>query len=153
MLTHLRAPPFLFFAYKLFSSWIWLKYCLLDLKHHDWIQVFIESVLFIYVFFWVLVWPCQLFVHLWYRVSGVLDLSLVSKRFGFWPHITHVIVLTFKEIKHLSDYRTVGPSDYRTVGLSDCRIIGRTPKKQFNDTFLTIFCLFSLLQVLFIKDQ
>jgi hypothetical protein len=40
--------------------------------------------------------------------------------FGFWPHITHVIVLTFKEIKHLSDYRT--------VGRSDCRIIGRTPK-------------------------
>ena len=32
----------------------------------------------------------------------------MSKRFGFWPHITHVIVLTFKEIKHLSDYRTVG---------------------------------------------
>ena len=59
----------------------------------------------------------------------------MSKRFGFWPHITHVIVLTFKEIKHLSDYRTVGLSDrrtiglsdYRTVGLSDCRIIGRTP--------------------------
>ena len=59
----------------------------------------------------------------------------MSKRFGFWPHITHVKVLTFKEIKHLSDYRTVGlldrrtigPSDYRTVGLSDCRIIGRTP--------------------------
>jgi hypothetical protein len=41
---------------------------------------------------------CQLFVRLWYRVSDVLDLSLVSKRFGFWPHITHVIVLTFKEI-------------------------------------------------------
>ena len=79
-----------------------------------------ESVLFIYVFFWVLVWPCQSFVRLWYRVSDVLDLSLVSKRFGFWPHITHVIVLTLKEIKHLSDYRT--------VGLSDCRIIGRTPK-------------------------
>jgi hypothetical protein len=54
-----------------------------------------------------------------YRVSDVLDLSLVSKRFGFWPHITHVIVLTFKEIKHLSDYRN--------VGLSDCQIIGRTP--------------------------
>ena len=51
----------------------------------------------------------------------------MSKRFGFWPHITHVIVLTFKEIKHLSDYRTVGLSDYQTVGLSDCRIIGRTP--------------------------
>ena len=50
----------------------------------------------------------------WYRVSDVLDLSLVSKR-----HITHVIVLTFKEIKHLSDCRTTGPSDYRTVGLSD----------------------------------
>ena len=86
-----------------------------------------ESVLFIYVVFLVLVWPCQLFVRLWYRVSDVLDLSLVSKRFGFWPHITHVIVLTFKEIKHLSDYRTVGLSDRRTVGLSDCRIIGRTP--------------------------
>jgi hypothetical protein len=37
-----------------------------------------------------------------------------DKRFGFWPHITHVIVLTFKEIKHLSDYRTVGLSDYRS---------------------------------------
>jgi hypothetical protein len=59
-------------------------------------------------FFLVLVCPCQLFVRLWYRVSDVLDLSLVSKRFGFWPHITHVIVLTFKEIKHLSDYRTIG---------------------------------------------
>ena len=95
--------------------------------HHDWIQVFMESVLFIYIFFWVLVCPCQLFVRLWYRVSDVLDLSLVSKRFGFWPHIIHVIVLTFKEIKHLSDYRTVGLSDRRTIGLSDCRIIGRTP--------------------------
>jgi hypothetical protein len=71
-------------------------------------------VLFIYVFFWVLVWPCQLFVRLWYRVSDVLNLSLVSKRFGFWPHITHVIVLTFKEIKHLSDYRIIGLSDYRS---------------------------------------
>jgi hypothetical protein len=30
-----------------------------------------------------LVWPCQLFVRLWYRVSDVPDLSLVSKRFGF----------------------------------------------------------------------
>ena len=38
----------------------------------------------------------------------------MSKRFGFWPHITHVIVLTFKEIKHLSDYRTIGLSDYRS---------------------------------------
>ena len=67
-----------------------------------------------YMFFWVLVCPCQLFVRLWYRVSDVLDLSLVSKWFGVWPHITHVIVLTFKEIKHLSDYRTVGLSDYRS---------------------------------------
>jgi hypothetical protein len=32
MLTHPRVPSFWFFAYKLFSSWIWLKYCLLDLK-------------------------------------------------------------------------------------------------------------------------
>jgi hypothetical protein len=48
----------------------------------------------------------------------------VSKRFGFRPHITHVIVLTFKEIKHLSDYRTVGLSGRRTVGQSDCRTIG-----------------------------
>jgi hypothetical protein len=71
-------------------------------------------------FYGVLVRPCQLFVRLRYRVSDVLDLSLVSKRFGFWPHITHVIMLTFKEIKHVSDYRT--------VELSDCRIIGRTPK-------------------------
>jgi hypothetical protein len=63
----------------------------------------------------------QLFVRLWYCVSDVLDLSLVSKRFGFWPHVTHVIVLTFKEIKNLSDYRTVGPSDCRTIGLSDYR--------------------------------
>ena len=38
----------------------------------------------------------------------------MNKRFGFWPHITHVIVLTFKEIKHLSDNRTVGLSDYRS---------------------------------------
>ena len=58
--------------------------------------------------------PCQLFVRLRYRVSDVLGLSLVSKWFGFWTHITHVIVLTFKEIMHLSDYRTVGPSDYKS---------------------------------------
>jgi hypothetical protein len=32
MLTHPRVPSFWFFVYKLFSSWIWLKYCLLDLK-------------------------------------------------------------------------------------------------------------------------
>jgi hypothetical protein len=68
----------------------------------------------------VLVCPCQLFVRLWYRVSDVLDLSLVSKRFGFWPHITHVIVLTFKEIKHLSDYRTIGPSDCRIIATAPC---------------------------------
>ena len=48
----------------------------------------------------------------------------MSKRFGFWPHITHVIVLTYKEVKHLSDYRTVGLSDRRTIGPSDCRTIG-----------------------------
>ena len=48
----------------------------------------------------------------------------MSKRFGFWPHITHVIVLTFKEIKHLSDYRTVGLSDTRTFGLSEYRTVG-----------------------------
>ena len=67
-----------------------------------------------------------------FRCSGPF---LVSKRFGFWSHITHVIVLTFKEIKHLSDCRiiglsncrSIGLSDRRTIGLSDCRIIGRTP--------------------------
>ena len=32
MLTHPRVPSFWFFVYKLFLSWIWLKYCLLDLK-------------------------------------------------------------------------------------------------------------------------
>jgi hypothetical protein len=42
-----------------------------------------------------------------------------------------ILCLTFKEIKHLSDYRTVGLSDRRTVGLSDCRIIGRTPFIQY----------------------
>jgi hypothetical protein len=45
--------------------------------------------------FWVLVWPCQLVVRLWYRVTDVLDLSLVSKRFGFWPHITHVYMVWY----------------------------------------------------------
>ena len=91
-----------------------------------------ESVLFIYVFFEFLCGPANCLSRLWYRVSDVLHLSLMSKRFGFWTHITHVIVLTFKEIKHLSDYRTVGLSarrtiglsDYRTVGLSDCQNIG-----------------------------
>ena len=85
------------------------------------------GVVHVYVVLWVLVCPCQLFARLWYRVSDVLDLSLMSKRFGFWPHITHVIVLTFKEIKHLSDYRT--------VGLSDCRIIGRTPNELVTESF------------------
>jgi hypothetical protein len=32
MLTHPRVPSFWFFVCKLFSSWIWLKYCLLYLK-------------------------------------------------------------------------------------------------------------------------
>jgi hypothetical protein len=45
-------------------------------------------------------------------VSDVLDLSLVSKRFCFWPHITHVIVLTFKEIKYLSDYRIIATAPH-----------------------------------------
>jgi hypothetical protein len=85
-------------------------------------------------FFLALVWPCQLFVRLWYRVSDVLDLSLVSKRFGFWPHNTHVIVLISKKYSicrtiGLSDRRTIALSDYRSVGLSDCRIIGRNPYK------------------------
>jgi hypothetical protein len=48
----------------------------------------------------------------------------VSKRFGFWPHITHVIVLTFKEIKHLSDCRSVRLSDHRIIGRD------RTPKEE-----------------------
>jgi hypothetical protein len=47
----------------------------------------------------------------------------VSKRFGFWPHITHVIVLTFKEIKHLSDCRIIGLSNCRSIELSDHRTI------------------------------
>ena len=71
----------------------------------------------------------------------------MSKRFGFWPHITHVIVLTFKEIKHLSDYRTIGPSDYRTVGLSDCRIIGRTP---FLVRFVLLIFLVFCVEFLFV---
>ena len=49
---------------------------------------------------------------------------------GLYPEITNISFLaklffkTFISLKHLSDYRTVGPSDYRTVGLSDCRTIG-----------------------------
>ena len=81
-----------------------------------------EFVLFIYVFFWVLVCPCQLFVRLWYRVSDVLDLSLMSKRFGF-PYYTCYSV-NFQRNKAyvgLSDCRTIGPSDCRTIGLSDYR--------------------------------
>jgi hypothetical protein len=89
---------------KAWSSRYYKIYGILTLPvHHDCIQVFMESVLLIYVFFLVRVWPCQLPVRLWYRVSNVLDLSLVSKRFGVWSHITDVIVITFKEIKHLSD--------------------------------------------------
>jgi hypothetical protein len=47
----------------------------------------------------------------------------------FWTFLwwVNVIVLTFKEKKHLSDYRTVRLSNRRTIALSDCRIIGRTP--------------------------
>ena len=83
----------------------------------------------------------------------VLDLSLVSKRFGFWPHITHVIVLTFKEIKHLSDYRTVGLSDRRTVGLSDCRIIGRTPIKHATKTDLLGISIMCSMTVVALKKS
>jgi hypothetical protein len=61
--------------------------------------------------------------RLWYRVSDVLELFFVSKRFGFWPHITHVIVLTFKEIKHLSDCRIIGLSNCRSIELSDHQTI------------------------------
>jgi hypothetical protein len=52
---------------------------------------------------------------------------------GPYPEITNISFLaklffkTFISLKHLSDYRTVGPADYRTVGLSDCRIIATAP--------------------------
>ena len=60
---------------------------------------------------------------------------------GPYPEITNISFLaklffkTFINLKHLSDYRTVGLSDrriiglsdYRTVGLSDCRIIATAP--------------------------
>jgi hypothetical protein len=52
---------------------------------------------------------------------------------GPYPENTNISFLgklffkTFISLKHLSDYRTVGPSDYRTVGLSDCRIIATAP--------------------------
>ena len=77
----------------------------------------------------------------------------MSKRFGFWPHITHVIVLTFKEIKHLSDYRTVGLSDRRTVGLSDCRIIGRTPIKHATKTDLLGISIMCSMTVVALKKS
>jgi hypothetical protein len=52
---------------------------------------------------------------------------------GPYPEITNISFLTklffktFISLKHLSDYRSIGPSDYRTVGLSDCRIIATAP--------------------------
>ena len=52
---------------------------------------------------------------------------------GLYPEITNISFLaklffkTFISLKHLSDYRTIGPSDYRTVGLSDCRTIATAP--------------------------
>ena len=53
-------------------------------------------------------------------------------------------MLTFKEIKHLSDYRTVGPSDCRTIGLSDYRSDPGVPLKhcfylQILDIFYSIY--------------
>jgi hypothetical protein len=56
-----------------------------------------------------------LYIGTFYRQpnSDIDELEELEKMI-FWPHITHVIVLTFKEIKHLSDYRTVGLSDYRS---------------------------------------
>ena len=104
--------------------------------------------------FWALVCPCQLFVRLWYRVSDVLDLSLVSKRFGFWPHITHVIVLTLKEIKHLSDYRTIGLSDYRSDPSTwDCYSSIITKVSGIASFFVyTLLLLFHLINVLLILN-
>ena len=67
----------------------------------------------------------------------------MSKMFGFWPHITHVIVLTFKEIKHLSDYRTVGLSDRRTIGLSNYR-----SDPVLNRCWTILLLLFLLLNLL-----
>jgi hypothetical protein len=58
---------------------------------------------------------------------------------GPYPEITNISFLaklffkTFISLKHLSDYRTVGPSDYRTVGLSDCRIIATANSSQAGD--------------------
>jgi hypothetical protein len=46
---------------------------------------------------------------------------------------------TFISLKHLSDYRTVGPSDYRTVGLSNCRIIATAPSFIRDSSFC--YCL------------
>jgi hypothetical protein len=56
---------------------------------HWYALLFVFSFFFVYFFFFcihlfhffcVLVWPCQLFVRLWYRVSNVLDLSKKSER-------------------------------------------------------------------------
>jgi hypothetical protein len=49
--------------------------------------------------------------------SEITNISFLAKLF----------FKTFISLKHLSDYRTVGPSDYRIVGLSDCRIIATAP--------------------------
>jgi hypothetical protein len=162
MLTNPRVPSFWFVVYKLFSSWIWLKYCLLDLKQsinqsirsfflYSFISSFFSIVTFLGWTWLQATWikpevvatkkytgylHYRRFITTWSRflwsprcsymcfLSSCVALPivcpsmiscfrcsgpfLVSKRFGFWPHITHVIVLTFKEIMHLSDYRTVG---------------------------------------------
>jgi hypothetical protein len=80
--------------------------------------------------FWLLLLRC-------YICLGEMSLANPVPICGFWPHITHVIVLTFKEIKHLSDYRT--------VGLSDCRIIGRTPISSMYTILYTHHHLYSYL--------
>jgi hypothetical protein len=162
MLTNPRVPSFWFVVYKLFSSWIWLKYCLLDLKQsinqsirsfflYSFISSFFSIVTFLGWTWLQATWikpevvatkkytgylHYRRFITTWSRflwsprcsymcfLSSCVALPivcpsmlscfrcsrpfLVSKRFGFWPHITHVIVLTFKEIMHLSDCRIIG---------------------------------------------
>jgi hypothetical protein len=63
---------------------------------------------------------------------------------GPYPEITNISFLaklffkTFISLKHLSDYRTIGPSDYRSVGLSDCRIIATAPSVQYKVSLYSI---------------
>ena len=111
------------YSNKAWSS-LYLKiYGILTLPvHHDWIQVFMESVLFIYVFFFSscvsLPIVCPSMIS-YFRCSGPF---FGEKTVRFLAPYYTCYSVNFQRNKAF-----VGLSDYRIVRLLDCRIIGRTP--------------------------